>query len=456
MPGFFGDNDVFMGNEQKEGFFEAEFIALVTASTLDTSLLTITFTGNTSSGSATISSVSSTDGLAIGHVVTGSGIPANTTIIAFTSNTITLSANATATGTGTTLTAALYLYTWAEQDIDPGTGVPVALSNGRFGDATTDPLVEANNLQLPTQNPFYAKIRFRSKVDGQAVYEFAASQISNTTFNITYNFGSLIQINNTYVYFYGSPSFPTYVSFGPNVFVTLSAQLTVNGSCIIMSGAQPTTPANAPTKTVNGGGSGSWDSGTYFAKITYVDSTGAESQASPETASFSTPGSPSVTFGLNNSPPAGISYWRLYVTLTGGASNSEVLIVANAGGPTIYDIPIGTTSYTIPRPIYTSNTPPASSTKPQSCLVVPTCCGKPSWTGKYGELAVDTCGENDACANTNPTAPIIWIQTAKPTGTSWEGIFDYTAITGWDCTQQQVLTHPANASGLQWVNVATC
>ncbi len=66
----------------------------------------VSFKGNTTSGSATVSSVSSVAGLSVGQTVTGAGIPANTTILAIGPTTITLSNNATATATGATLTAA--------------------------------------------------------------------------------------------------------------------------------------------------------------------------------------------------------------------------------------------------------------------------------------------------------------------------------------------------------------
>lgn len=61
-------------------------------------------TGDVTSGSAIIANVSSTAGLANGMTITGTGIPAATTISAFDATTITLSANATATGTAVPLT----------------------------------------------------------------------------------------------------------------------------------------------------------------------------------------------------------------------------------------------------------------------------------------------------------------------------------------------------------------
>jgi hypothetical protein len=64
-----------------------------------------TVTGNTTSGSATIISVSSTTNIKVGQYITGTNIPYNSVVISKTSNTIVLSQ--TATGTGSTIT-----FTW--------------------------------------------------------------------------------------------------------------------------------------------------------------------------------------------------------------------------------------------------------------------------------------------------------------------------------------------------------
>ena len=69
----------------------------------------IAFTGTTTSGSATVTAVSSTVGLAAGQAIGGTGIPSGATIASIASSTsITLSANATSSATGT-LTATLPL-----------------------------------------------------------------------------------------------------------------------------------------------------------------------------------------------------------------------------------------------------------------------------------------------------------------------------------------------------------
>src|SRR5262249_24298434 len=64
-----------------------------------------TFTGNTTSGSTTVSSVSSVAHLVVGQTVAGPGIAPGTTMTAIGTTTITLSQAATASGVGVTLTA---------------------------------------------------------------------------------------------------------------------------------------------------------------------------------------------------------------------------------------------------------------------------------------------------------------------------------------------------------------
>jgi len=67
----------------------------------------VTFTATTATGSPTLTALSSgaLGQLAIGQVLTGAGIPANTTIIGFGGG-VTMSANATATGVATVIAAA--------------------------------------------------------------------------------------------------------------------------------------------------------------------------------------------------------------------------------------------------------------------------------------------------------------------------------------------------------------
>ena len=69
---------------------------------------TISYTGNTTSGSNTITNMSTTRGLAENITITGTGIPASTTIVAIENDTtIRISNDATATGTGIALLSGL-------------------------------------------------------------------------------------------------------------------------------------------------------------------------------------------------------------------------------------------------------------------------------------------------------------------------------------------------------------
>ena len=64
----------------------------------------ISITGDTTSGSTSVTSVSSTAGVTVGMPITGAGIPAGTTVAAVGVGTLTLSQAATATATGVALT----------------------------------------------------------------------------------------------------------------------------------------------------------------------------------------------------------------------------------------------------------------------------------------------------------------------------------------------------------------
>ncbi len=61
-------------------------------------------TGTTTSGSNSVTAISSTTAITVGMTVSGTGIPAGTTVVAKGSGTITLSQNATASGTAVPLT----------------------------------------------------------------------------------------------------------------------------------------------------------------------------------------------------------------------------------------------------------------------------------------------------------------------------------------------------------------
>lgn len=85
----------------------------------------VTVTGTVTSGANTLGSLTTTSGMFVGMVVSGSGIPANTTIAGITGpNAATMSANATSTHAGTAITV----------------GVPVPASNSRLDRVTVSRL----------------------------------------------------------------------------------------------------------------------------------------------------------------------------------------------------------------------------------------------------------------------------------------------------------------------------
>lgn len=71
--------------------------------------------GDTTSANAILTNITDTSGTEVGMVVTGTGIPTDTTVLSFTATTITLSANATASNTGVTFS----LFFLLEFDLPP-------------------------------------------------------------------------------------------------------------------------------------------------------------------------------------------------------------------------------------------------------------------------------------------------------------------------------------------------
>jgi hypothetical protein len=86
-----------------------------------------TLTGTLTSTSPTITAVSSAAGLAVGQPISGTGIPAGTTILSINAGaaTITMSANATAGGAGVTVTASSQIDGGASLMVPPGQSVTV-------------------------------------------------------------------------------------------------------------------------------------------------------------------------------------------------------------------------------------------------------------------------------------------------------------------------------------------
>lgn len=110
---------------------------------ISTTLTPVVETGDTTSASASVINIGTTTGLTVGMVVTGAGIPVNTTILTVDSGTaITLSANATATAAGVSLTFTAIWSSVAGDNVqenrrndgfDTGTRVDIAIADGSLG-----------------------------------------------------------------------------------------------------------------------------------------------------------------------------------------------------------------------------------------------------------------------------------------------------------------------------------
>jgi hypothetical protein len=84
-------------------------IRFLCQSVIDNAMTSVVVTGNTSSGSASITGVSSISGVNAGATIQGSGIPNGATVISASGSTIVISAPATVTATAITLIiSALY------------------------------------------------------------------------------------------------------------------------------------------------------------------------------------------------------------------------------------------------------------------------------------------------------------------------------------------------------------
>ena len=97
-----------------------------------------TFTGTTTNGSNVITSVSSVAGLAVGQIVNGTNLPANSVIAIVGSTTVTLLQNATGSASGTVFTPATLLARFqGAQTV--GAGGPAVTTDGGFtGSPGTD------------------------------------------------------------------------------------------------------------------------------------------------------------------------------------------------------------------------------------------------------------------------------------------------------------------------------
>jgi hypothetical protein len=106
-----------------------------------------TFTGNTTSGSNTITGIALTTGIVAGMVVSGTGIPVNTTVVSTTSTTITMNNNAQLSTNGLTFSAGSTTVT-INGPLDLSPGMPVS----GMGIPNNTSIVTVNNSSLVLNN----------------------------------------------------------------------------------------------------------------------------------------------------------------------------------------------------------------------------------------------------------------------------------------------------------------
>jgi hypothetical protein len=87
---------------KREGTPGNQTNATITQATATKTILTTT--GNTTIGSPSLTNLASTTGIQAGQTVTGTGIPASTTVLSISGTTVTLSQNASANGSGVSVT----------------------------------------------------------------------------------------------------------------------------------------------------------------------------------------------------------------------------------------------------------------------------------------------------------------------------------------------------------------
>lgn len=233
--------------------------------------------------------------------------------------------------------------------------------------------------------------------------------------DVTY--ASKTQTTNIDINYFGAPSYPTYITFNDNSYVTFE-EPTYFSACIILAGVQPTGPSSAPTVSVVSTGLGGVPAGTYYTKVTYVDYTGAESTASPEAGPTTVSLDDSeLSVGLNNTPSAIVKQWRIYVSDSSGNETRQSVLDYNVPpvGPTQWDVPIATTSAKVLKYTTDGDDPPSSSSCPPGCIVLPVVYSEPSACTKFGGTLFADLGET---SSGNPY-PVLWLQMDTPTGTNW-------------------------------------
>lgn len=145
------------------------------------------------------------------------GVPSGRIVAIDTAlNTITVEAMFSVTTTLTTSSIVPYAWEWQEATTDPATGALVPLAGGRSGSYTVNPLL---NLRIPLVDEVGGDvmISLRGNFGGTDVYQMDLLPDPTGSLNI----GDANQTSPTTINYAGNSSFPTTITFGDNVILSV-------------------------------------------------------------------------------------------------------------------------------------------------------------------------------------------------------------------------------------------
>ena len=185
-------------NQALAAALDAAGLPRVVADQTATVLETVVTTGDLAANSTTIVNVADTSRLAVGQLVSGTGIPAGTTVLGVSGHTVTLSANSTAAATGVSLTftqtqsrlvlspqvpgsvQVLTLHTTAG---DPTTA-QLGFADGQAASFVSPSLEVAGTANVPANGRLASDTHFSLTIDGRAPVPVTVP-LSSTSGNTT-------------------------------------------------------------------------------------------------------------------------------------------------------------------------------------------------------------------------------------------------------------------------------
>lgn len=96
-------------------------------------------------------------------------------------------AQVTSVASGSTPFAGQHLYTWAAWAYDNDTGLPEATDSPREGSPSANPATEVNNVLIDLASPVFVWMRYKTTVDGEALFEFTAPPLPLSASLSSYN-----------------------------------------------------------------------------------------------------------------------------------------------------------------------------------------------------------------------------------------------------------------------------